>query len=241
MLCPFNCTIRLRMDLFLNTLPFLAVVLTFTLLYSFLPDTKIRFEAALAGGIFGGVFWLLVQVVYFKVQFGVARYNTIYGSFASLPLFLLWIHFGWMVFLAGAEVSFAVQVWRRYQWRGFRLTPINRLGLAFEVVAIAAADYQQKIVTTRPDLIQILKQPDTCIREILDDLSEAGILRYVKDEKGYVPAGPVAELSALEISELMLGNRTTGLSPTNPASLVLKVIQKTLATKKIVAAENFRP
>jgi membrane protein len=225
----------------LNFLPFLAVVLTFTLLYSFLPDTKIRFGSALAGGVFGGILWLLVQMIYFKLQIGVARYNTIYGSFASLPLFLLWIHFGWMVFLAGAEVSFAVQVWRRYQWRGFRLTPMNRLGLAFEVVAIAAADYQQKVVTTRLNLIQLLKQPDTCIREILDDLSEAGILRYVKDERGYVPAGPVAELSALEIADLMLGKGTTGLSEKNPASMVLRVIQKTLATKKIVAAENYRP
>ncbi|MBU0481780.1 MAG: YihY/virulence factor BrkB family protein [Proteobacteria bacterium] len=221
----------------LNFLPFLFVVATFTLLYSFLPNTRIRFGAAFTGGVFGGILWLFVQAAYFKLQIGVARYNAIYGSFASLPLFLLWIHVGWMVFLAGAELSFAVQVWRRYLWKGFRLTPINRLGLAYEIVSIAAADYQQKMITTRERLVELLKQPDASIREILDDLSGVGILRYVKDGQGYVPAGPVSELSALEIGEMVLGNQTFDFSERNPVPYLLKVIRKTLAAKKITAAK----
>ena len=94
--------------LLLNMVPIVLLVATFTILYRFLPNTKVNISSALVGGVFGGIGWLLIQVIYIKLQIGVARYNAIYGSFATLPFFLIWMQMGWVVFLAGAEMAFAV-------------------------------------------------------------------------------------------------------------------------------------
>ena len=220
----------------LNLLPVLAIVATFTIFYSFLPNTRVSHKAAIIGGIIGGIGWLMIQVLYFKLQIGVVNYNAIYGSFATLPLFLLWIHISWMVFLAGAEVSFAVQVWDRYLWQKHRLTPIERLGLAYDIVSVTANDYHDKSITTKDHLLKALKQPDAYIQEVLDDLTKAGILRFVQDDsQGYVPSGPIAELSPLEIAELILGEETEQLSENNLALEILAAASKTLAKKKITA------
>jgi membrane protein len=219
----------------LSLLPFFALIATFTFLYGFLPNTKVRFTAALTGGVVGGTIWLLIQALYFKLQIGVVNYNAIYGSFATLPLFLVWIYVSWMVFLAGAEVSFAVQIWRRYLRKKLSLKPIERLGLAFEIIAAVAANYHLKKITTRDNLVLALKQPDAFIKELLDTLSGAGFLRYVEkdDGSGFVPAAPLSELKTLEIGELILGELPNPIIKGNPAIKAFAAVRKSLADQKI--------
>jgi membrane protein len=218
----------------LSLLPFFALIATFTFLYIFLPNTKVRFTAALTGGVVGGAIWLMIQALYFKLQIGVVNYNAIYGSFATLPLFLVWIYVSWMVFLAGAEVSFAVQTWRRYLRRKLSLKPVERLGLAFEVIAAVAANYHQKRITTRGNLVHALKQPDAYIMELLDTLSGANFLHYVDvDGGGFVPAAPLSELNTLEIGELILGDLPSPITKGNPAIKAFAAVRKSLADQKI--------
>jgi membrane protein len=218
----------------LNLLPIFALVAAFTFFYSFLPHTKVRFSAALTGGIVGGISWLLIQALYFKLQIIAVNYNAIYGSFATLPLFLLWIHVSWMVLLTGAEVSFAVQIWRRYQRQKLTLTPIGRLGLTFEIISTIAANYQQKKITTRDSLIWALKQPDAYITELLDTLIDANFLRYVKDDGGgYVPAAPLSELNTQEIGDLIMGELPAPIAKNNPAIKALESVRQSLAGQKM--------
>lgn len=223
----------------LNLLPIFALVATFTFFYSFLPHTRVRFSAALTGGIVGGISWLLIQSLYFKLQIIAVNYNAIYGSFATLPLFLVWMHVSWMVFLTGAEVSFAVQVWHRQQRHKLVLTPIGRLGLTFEIISAVAENYHQRKVTTKDNLVWTMKQPDAYIKEILDILSEAGFLRCVEDEGGaYVPSAPLSELDTLKIGELIMGELPTPIAPDNPAIKVLEAIQNNLVEQKISSGDH---
>lgn len=64
-------------------------------------------KAALAGGIIAGTLFQVVQIAYLKFQVGVFNYNAIYGSFAALPLFLIWLNASWSIVLFGAEVAFS--------------------------------------------------------------------------------------------------------------------------------------
>ena len=219
----------------LNMLPFLAIIATFTLLYSFLPNTKVNFSAALAGGFFGSVFWLLAQIVYIKMQLGVARYNAIYGSFATLPLFLLWLYVGWVIFLAGAEMSFATQVWRRYHAKNMKLKPIAKLALAYNVIRQIDKDFKARHTSNRDSLVTDLKQPDIYVKGILDMLTDKEILRQVNEpDNSYVPAIPVEQIDPVEIAEMVLGTHTP-YTPTNPLSIeAMNAIRKTLAGKKVV-------
>jgi membrane protein len=218
----------------LNLLPVAAMVATFSLLYGFLPNTRVTKKAALTGGVVGGLIWLLLQAIYFKLQIVVVRYNAIYGSFAALPLFLLWIYLSWVVFLLGAEVSFATQIWRRYHWRKLSLSPIGRVALAFEILITAAEDYRHQRLTTRDDLVWALKQPDQYIKELLDMLVGAGLMHYVPGGNGgYLPAAPLTELSAADIGVLMLGELPTSIPTDNPARAALAAMRISLAETRL--------
>jgi membrane protein len=140
------------------------------------------------------------------MQIGVARYNAIYGSFATLPLFFLWIYIAWVVFLLGAEVAFAFQARQHYQWRTFSLTPAARMAMAFDIMEAALDDYSSRKITDRKSLAQILNQTEKNIGYIINDLIKGGLLRRVEGKyEGYVPAGPLNELRPSEIMDIVIG------------------------------------
>jgi membrane protein len=192
---------------FLKLLPVLILILTFTLLYRFIPNIKVEFIPAIAaGGIFGGFSWYLVQIVYIKLQIGVAKYNAIYGSFATLPLFFLWIYVAWVVFLLGAEVAFAFQYWKQYQWEKIRLSPVIRLAMAFDIMEAALNDFSARRVTNKSSLARHLGKADNSISVIVNELVEGGMLRQVAGKlEGYVPAAPSAQLKPVEIMDIIFG------------------------------------
>ena len=83
--------------------------LAFWFLYVFLPNTKVRLTPGLLSGLVAALLWLLWQKAYISLQIGVARYNAIYGTFASVPIFLAWLYTSWVIVLLGAELAFALQ------------------------------------------------------------------------------------------------------------------------------------
>ncbi len=120
--------------LLIKLVPFLCVVLTLMFLYLFFPHTRVHTGAALAGALFAAVFWFIVQKIYVALQLGVANYNAIYGSFATIPLMLVWLQIGWTFILLGAVLAHAVQHHRHYRPRGAVLSPQRRLQTALEVL-----------------------------------------------------------------------------------------------------------
>lgn len=95
--------------LIFSLIPFMLTFLLLAFLYYFMPNTKVRFRPALYAGIITGILYQLVQWIYLFFQLGVTRYNAVYGTFAALPLFLIWLHLSWTVILIGAKVAFALQ------------------------------------------------------------------------------------------------------------------------------------
>lgn len=219
----------------LKMIPIIAVVATFTLLYRFIPNTRVRFFPALIGGIFGGIGWLVVQMFYIKLQIGVARYNAIYGSFATLPLLLLWIHLGWIIFLAGAEMAFATQVWRQYSWQETLLSPVARLAVAFHITGRAMIDYHARKVTDTAELADTLNQPPVLISKVVKDLVAGGVLRSVCDHpSGYVPAAPEEEIKPAEIIDLVFGREVPEIRGGRLATDAMAGARSALAGRKMV-------
>ena len=93
----------------LKLLPYSLIWVLFTLIYLIMPNTRVRFDGALLAGVIAGSTYQVVQAVYIHFQIIVAKYNAIYGSFAALPLFLLWLQISWFIVLIGAEISHAYQ------------------------------------------------------------------------------------------------------------------------------------
>jgi membrane protein len=103
-------------DAMLNLAPYVITVLFFTALYMLLPNTKVRFPNALAAGFITGCAFQVFQFFYISGQIWVSKYNAIYGSFAALPLLLLWLQLSWVLCLFGAEVAYASQNVKKFSF-----------------------------------------------------------------------------------------------------------------------------
>ena len=96
--------------------------LIFIVIYVYLPNTKVRFSCAIIPGILAGIAMHALQLAYIHSQIWVTGYNAIYGSFAALPLFMLWIQISWTICLFGAQLTYTNQNLNRF---GFNLEPID--------------------------------------------------------------------------------------------------------------------
>jgi DNA-binding IscR family transcriptional regulator len=144
-----------------------------------------------------------------------------------------------MVLLTGAEVAFATQIWRRYQHHLLPLTPVGRLGLAFEIISNISANYHQKKVATRDSLVAELKQPDVYVSELLDTLSGADFLRKIEGEgEGYVLSAPISDLKVLDVGNLIMGELPSPISMDNPAIKVSESIKRSLVEQEPIP-DNF--
>ena len=105
------------MRFFIALLPYLFMSAVFVALYVFMPNTKVKFSCAIVPGILAGVAMQIVQLFYIHSQIWVSSYNAIYGSFAALPLFMLWVQISWTICLFGAELCYTSQNLEDYAFR----------------------------------------------------------------------------------------------------------------------------
>ena len=96
--------------------PYVLMWVLFSLAYMLMPNTRVRFASGVLGGVVAGTIFHLVQWAYIAFQIGIAKYNAIYGSFAALPLFLIWLQISWLIVLFGAELAYAHQYVDTYEF-----------------------------------------------------------------------------------------------------------------------------
>ena len=95
---------------FLGWLIFCAVaILTLSAMYKFIPATLVKYRHALKAAILSGIAFSILQYVYLETQLLVTRINAVYGTVAAIPLFMLWLRFGWLIILYGAQFSYSFQ------------------------------------------------------------------------------------------------------------------------------------
>lgn len=86
-----------------------ASVLILSLMYKYIPGTRVRYRYALRAAVYAGLAFTVVQYLYLETQVMVTKLNAVYGVIAALPLFMAWLKLGWQVVLYGAELSYAMQ------------------------------------------------------------------------------------------------------------------------------------
>lgn len=221
----------------LKLLPFLIVILTLTVMYRFFPNVRVEPYAAFAGALFAGFFWFAVQRLYIVMQVGVANYNAIYGSFATVPLFLIWIYVGWVFILLGATLAYAVQNRNRCHPPGSKSSPQRTLQLAFDILNTVYANFARNKSTGLDDLAGAIRG-DTPgdIRETANLLVEGGLLHRTENKPlFYVPAMTSENIEAREVVRLILGHETI---PTPGGDFSRQVIK---AAEAAIPREAFPP
>lgn len=85
------------------------MTLLFTIIYKYVPNVKVKFPAAFFAALIAALAFVVWQYLYVETQVFVSRMNTVYGAFAAIPLFLVWMNVSWTIILIGAEISHAYQ------------------------------------------------------------------------------------------------------------------------------------
>jgi len=179
----------------LSLSPYIVIWSLFVFMYIFMPNTKVDFRSGLLAGIVAGTVFQIAQMLYITFQVGVAKYNAIYGSFAALPLFLIWLQASWLIVLFGAEISFAHQNVDTYEFESDCKQISNRFGLLLSLwIACTSVKALAKGGSpfTPSEISHALDIPIRLVRQILYELVESGILAEVRtpDERtfAYQPA-----------------------------------------------------
>ena len=112
-------------SLLIKFAPYVFTWITLTILFIIMPNAKVKFVPALISGIIAGTIIQIIQWLYIDLQFGITKLSAIYGSFAAVPLFIVWLQSTWIVVLLGAELSFANQNISRYEFESEALNVSN--------------------------------------------------------------------------------------------------------------------
>ncbi|MFH1355103.1 MAG: YihY/virulence factor BrkB family protein [Candidatus Omnitrophota bacterium] len=187
----------------LKLLPYTVIWLVFIFIYIFLPNSKVNFKSACLGGIAAGTIYQVVQWLYVDFQVGVAKYNAIYGSFAALPLFLVWLQISWLIVLFGAEISFAHQNVDTYEFEADCLSvshSFKRL-LSLRITNLLVKKFSNGDgALTANQISHELEIPIRLVRDILYELSESGLISSIQGEKEKAAAyQPAIDINKMKI------------------------------------------
>jgi len=179
----------------LKLLPYCTIWIIFTFVFIFMPNTKVNWSSGILAGIVAGTMFQVVQLIYIHFQVGVTKYNAVYGSFAALPFFLLWLQISWLVVLFGAELSFAHQNVDTYEFEPdcLKVSHKYKRKLSLLVTHLLVKNFCSCRRPLQADEIsQQLEIPVRLVRQILYELVECGVLSEVKTEQdrqvAYQPA-----------------------------------------------------
>jgi membrane protein len=183
-------------------LSFTLIWFVFTLIYIIIPNTKVRFVPALIAGIIAGTMFQLLQWGYVNFQSLLSGYGAIYGTFAALPLFMLWLELSWLIVLIGAEISYAYQNAVHYEQEaeGTNVSPKQRKILVLLVVYRIVKNFTTGLPPLKASEIATqLGTPVRLVREIIYNLLSAGIINetLTQDvrEVAYQPAMDPSRIS----------------------------------------------
>lgn len=202
----------------LNLTPYAALWILFTFLYVFMPNTKVRFVSAALGGVIAGTLYQVFQWGYINFQFGVSRYNAVYGSFAALPLFFVWLQISWLIVLLGAEISFAHQNVDTYEFeqdcRGASHV-LKRL-VALRIVHMLVKHFQDgEEELTAEGIAHYLEMPIVLVNTILFDLVASRLVAEVRwsddQSAAYQPARDPNTITIKSVIDALEKNGTSDL------------------------------
>jgi len=199
-------------------IPYVLIWILFTVIYVLMPNTKVNLKAGLVAGIIAGTIFQIVQWGYISFQVGTAKYNAIYGSFAALPLFLMWVQISWWVVLFGAELSFANQNIGTYEYEpdSNKVSPAFKKVLTLQIAHLLIKNFAsgQKPLTDTEIAAQ-LRAPIRLVHNILFDLVESRLISETTtrvDKKfGYQPARDINTLTITSVIDAIEQNGTNSI------------------------------
>jgi len=200
-------------------IPYTLIWLLFTFVYMIMPNTKVSFKSALVAGIIAGTSFQLLEWVYINFQVGVSRYNAIYGSFAALPLFMIWVNTSWLITLVGAEVAYANQYVTeiKNEIDGGKLSSSQRHIIALLLLRNISVRFENGEDAPRSkDLSTSLSLPFGVTARVLELMIDARLIYEVeandKEDSGFLPHRSIDKVYVSDVLTALDGLGYTEIS-----------------------------
>ena len=194
-------------------LPYLIVTALFTIMYTFIPNTKVQFRAALIGGIVSGIIWALVGKAFTAFIVFSSSLVAVYTGFAIVLTTLIWVYLSWLILLIGAQLAFYLQ-FPQYLRHGqsIELAGRDRELAALSVMYLIGRDYAAgKSPPTARALGAALDLPSMVIEPILQCLEQAGLLVTTVQQQ-FVPGRGPDKIRLAEILDAVRALHHGGLA-----------------------------
>lgn len=191
--------------------PYALVIVAFTFIYMFIPNTRVQLLPALVGGAVGGIAWQTAGWLFAVFVASSAKYAAIYSSFAILILFMIWLYLSWLILLFGASVAFYAQH-PEYLYLGAgepRLSNRMRERLALSAMDLVARRFVTgEAPPSLPEFTRLLGVPMHVLQTVLDALEQRGLLAQSSDDPPhYLPA---RDPSLILVSQVLDTVRSAG-------------------------------
>ena len=184
--------------LLLKLVTYALIWIMFSMLYFIMPNCRVSLSGGLLAGLLAGSLFQVVQWAYINFQVLIAKYNAIYGGFAALPLFLIWLHLSWLIVLMGAEFASA---WQRVdssdlQWENARPSARARRLMALAIVHLIVRRFAEgKPALTGIQIARRLQLPAGYTLDLLERMVHGGLLSRVQlddeEREAYQPAADI--------------------------------------------------
>ena len=195
----FSPAVKVLLDL----APFFLTWLSFTGMYMLFPNPKVKFKHALYCGTLAGTAFQILQYLFVSGQIYVSKYNAIYGSFAFLPLLLIWLQLVWSITLAGAVLCYSSQNIFQFNFSN----DINAISLDYKrkiavvIMTIIVKRFSQRLQPlTIMDFAALYHMPSRIVTDLIREMADAGLLSIVyseneKEQHAYQPAVDIHEIT----------------------------------------------
>jgi membrane protein len=201
-------------------LPVFVSSLVFVLLYKLMPNTHVRWTACIGPGIIAGLLFLGLEYFYIHYQIKLSSYNAIYGSFAAIPLLLIFIQFTWYICLIGCQLTYANQMVREYAFerstRGMSRRFRDTLSILL-VRHISKGFAEGKRPQSQQELSHATRLPSALVSVLLEELVSVGVLAVTYNNSGtemlYTPAVDIHKLTVRMVVSKLDARGTEDFSP----------------------------
>ena len=209
--------------------PLLLTGVSLTLLYHFMPNTRVPVSSAAVGGLVAGTLWVIAQQLYAVYAANAISYSAIYGSLGAVPLFIIWLYVSWTVVLLGATVTFAVQSAGTYEPERTISPREKEYAAARLMLAIAEHFNRGEGVMPIEQLLDEARISARLARQVLGALVKAELLAETTTPDGldtaYVPGRPLASTTLGDVVNVMQeagAEPYHAARPDDPAGLLAK-------------------
>jgi membrane protein len=193
-------------NLMLEAIPFILIWLAFTLSFLMIPNAKVKFRYAAFSGALCAIAYQIVQMLFVNGQIYVSKYNAIYGSFAFLPLLLIWLQLSWLILLSGCVLTYSMQ-----NIAGFNfLEQMEKISYSYLqkisiVIASIITDRHKKGLKplSQSEIAAKYGIPHKLLNRIIEKFAACGLIYHVLSDNNEILIAPAFDCNSYTVGNLL--------------------------------------